>query len=430
MKFTQFMIKAKQGGNTVLLNTLNESVVMIDETNYIKLITDMRNNRKSKLVNQLRDLEFIIPDNINEKETYINALMNEWNMNSNLCVHILPTTACNFNCVYCYQSGIDKQHFLDKSKTDKVISYIKEYIRDKDIKTATVVLHGGEPTANWSVVPQILHSIDKLFNENSITYNTQIVTNAYNLTLEKAELLSKYHWNRLQITIDGPKEIHDKRRVLLNNQGTYDVIVNNLKNIQNNNLIEKISIRLNFDETNWRQIKSYLTSLKALFGTEGIVLSFGYVSPTVSDAPAEEFILANGLKDNSIVKVYSLLYKEAIKLGYDMQDMFMYDGMCTAKLKNALVISADGNIYKCLSGVGRKEFIVSNIAERKELPNYLFVDMYNDCFRKKCPFIPMCNSGCRFNGFIKTGSIHSNDCKKKILSKMNKKLLKIKYIGK
>lgn len=111
-----------------------------------------------------------------------------------------------------------------------------------------------------------------------------------------------------------------------------------------------------------------------------------------------------------------------------MPNLFMYDGMCTAKLKNALVISADGNIYKCLSGVGRPNFVVSNLSKKENLPNYLFPHMYNECFKKKCPYIPLCNTGCRFNGFLKTGKIESNDCKKTALNKINKKIIKIKFL--
>lgn len=430
MKFTQFILKVNNRNGVVLLNTMNESVVYFTNDMFNKVLQDLSGGHyNTKEIKNLINLEFLIPKTVKEKNLYMNALLNEWETNKNFCVHILPTTACNFKCVYCYQSGIEKQHFLDSSKAQRVIGYITEYIADKNIETATVVIHGGEPTMNWGVVPEIMQAIDSLFKIKNISYNTQIVTNGFNLSIEKAELLSKYNWNRLQVTIDGPKEIHDKRRPLLNNGGTYDRIVENLKNIQNNNLIEKISIRLNFDETNWRQIKEYLPKLKELFGTDKIVLSFGYVSDTISNTSAEEFISINGLKDDGIAKVYAKLYKEAISLGYQMPDLFMYDGMCTAKLKNALVISADGNIYKCLSGVGRQEFVVSNICKKQDLPNYLFPDMYAKCFKKKCPYIPLCNTGCRFNGYLKTGNIHSNDCKKDTLNKINKRLVKIKYLG-
>ena len=44
--------------------------------------------------------------------------------------------------------------------------YIRDYIFGKKLKTATVVIHGGEPTANWNVVPSIMEQIDSLFKQN------------------------------------------------------------------------------------------------------------------------------------------------------------------------------------------------------------------------------------------------------------------------
>lgn len=226
---------------------------------------------------------------------------------------------------------------------------------------------------------------------------------------------------------DGPKNVHDTRRMLTNGAGSYEKIIENIKYILDNNLINRVSIRLNFDESNWKEIKNYLYELKCLFGTNKVLLSLGYISDTIYNTTAENYIHFNALRDESLFHAYSELYKEAIRVGFEMPDYFMFEGLCTAKMKNAMVISPNGDIYKCLSGVGRSEFIVSNIDKVENLPNYLYPDMYNDCFDKHCPFIPLCNSGCRFNGYLKTGNIHSNDCKMDLLQKLNKNLLSIKY---
>lgn len=172
----------------------------------------------------------------------------------------------------------------------------------------------------------------------------------------------------------------------------------------------------------------YLPTLKDLFGTKGIVLSLGYISDTFGDTEAENYISENILKDEKMIDAYCSLYKKALELGFQMQDLFMLEGMCTAKLNNAFVIYPNGDIYKCLSGVGRKEFIESTIYKDEELNNYLYPELYKECFNKKCSFIPLCNSGCRFNGYLKTGSKKSNDCQKKLLDELNKKLLTIKYL--
>jgi hypothetical protein len=57
-----------------------------------------------------------------------------------------------------------------------------------------------------------------------------------------------------------------------------------------------------------------------------------------------------------MTKYYLPLFKKAVELGFKMSNLFMFTGMCTSKLDNALVISSNGDIFKCLSGVGRDEF--------------------------------------------------------------------------
>jgi len=219
MKLTNFYIKSDIKNNEVVLyNTLNESVIILDasiveqiekNTNILELEEFL------EIKNALVENEFLLDDGINEEENYMKALLNQHKEFDHLSVHILPTTACNFNCVYCYQCGIERHHFLSQDKVNDIIIYLENHIKKHpEIHSATYILHGGEPTVNWQVVPSILQKLDELSRLYSIEYRTQIVTNGYLLTPEKSNLLSRYNWQRLQVTIDGPKEIHNSRRLM------------------------------------------------------------------------------------------------------------------------------------------------------------------------------------------------------------------------
>ena len=61
-----------------------------------------------------------------------------------------------------------------------------------------------------------------------------ITSNGYLLTDKIVEFLYK-HDVMLTISLDGLKEIHDSNRKLaLNNGGTFDNVIKNVKNIENN----------------------------------------------------------------------------------------------------------------------------------------------------------------------------------------------------
>ena len=58
-----------------------------------------------------------------------------------------------------------------------------------------------------------------------------IVTNAYFITDEVINLFSKYNIHPV-VSVDGPKKVHDKQRILKNGGGTFDVVYHNLKKLR------------------------------------------------------------------------------------------------------------------------------------------------------------------------------------------------------
>lgn len=426
-------VRDEDSGVVLLYSTLNGALVLLTSKDFEQVNDYIENSKRySTPPQQVRTLiknALIVESTEAEKQTFLNDLDKELMRDKHFTIHILPTTGCNFNCPYCYQSGIERSSVLTKETEEKLKKYVANFIKNKHLEEATVVIHGGEPTTFWSPVEEILPFFKKLFIKNNIGYRTQIVSNGYNLTQEKSDFLAQYNWQRFQVTIDGPEKTHNKRRGLKNGRGTYQQILNNIKYALEKNRIEKVSVRINFDKQNFSDIPQFLKFLSEEINPKKITLSFGFISKTIDNTDANEYINKYGVKLEELKEKYVKLYKEAIKNGFEMPDLFMFDGMCTAKLDNSLVVSPDGSIFKCLSGVGRKEFCVGNINDgNKKLPNYLFKELYRECLNKNCPFLPLCNTGCRFNAFIKNGNIRSIDCRKEILEDINTRLLRFKYI--
>lgn len=429
-KWTQFMIKARKGNKVLLYNFMNGSIVLLSVAEWKSVSNFIVGKEKEcpNLTNLVKE-GFLIKDSYDEKKSFLKDLDKELKNNKHFTLHILPTTGCNFACPYCYQSGIERQYFLNEDILSKSLKYIDNYLKDRGIKYATLVIHGGEPTVFWTPVITLLPKMKEIFEKYGIEYRTQIVSNGYNLTEEKADLLSQYNWQRFQVTIDGPPETHNKRRILANGGETFDKIIKNIHYVLDNDKIERVSIRINFDKGNVEAIPSFLEYLSKEFDKKKIILSLGFISKTVENTGANDYISQYGINLDEITASYLKLYKKAVKLGFEMPDIFMFDGMCTAKLDNSMVVSSDGSIFKCLSGVGREEFVVGNVAsEQYDLPNYLFPSMYEACLNEKCEFLPLCNTGCRFNAYLKNGSLESRDCRREILEKMNIAILKYRYL--
>jgi len=432
MKWSIFIIRVFEKGEVLLFNTKNSSIVILSEKEYQEVNTLV--DKGLKIPSNFQELinnDFLIEKATDEKKEFLKELDKCMKNNKHFTVHILPTTACNFNCPYCYQSGIERDFFLNDEILKKTIKYIKGYLKGKDITEATLVIHGGEPTVNWSSVVKLLPMMDKIFKERNIKYRTQIVSNGYNLTPEKADLLSKYNWQRFQVTVDGPPESHNKRRVLRNGGETFDRIIENIRYVIDNKKIEKVSLRINYDKGNIDKIPEFLEYIARNFDRDRIILSLGFISKTVDDTDANKYVSEYGIKKSEMTKYYLPLFKKAVELGFKMSNLFMFTGMCTSKLDNALVISSNGDIFKCLSGVGRDEFVEGKVdSERYDLPNYLYPELYEQCLDKGCPYLPLCHTGCRFESYLKNGEMKQIDCNKEVLDSVNEELLKYLYLSK
>ncbi|WP_427339905.1 radical SAM protein [Caloranaerobacter sp. DY30410] len=156
------------------------------------------------------------------------------------------TTACNLRCSYCFTGYEREREILNLSIED--VNFIIEAIREiKKIKPfynkPKIVFFGGEPLlpTNRKVIEYIF---DKLMEFDP---EIEIVTNAVYL-IDFIDLLNKYNKmiKYIKITLSGPREIHNQVKKSINNVGTYDISINNIKYVINNvpNIILYLSILL------------------------------------------------------------------------------------------------------------------------------------------------------------------------------------------
>ncbi len=444
MKWTMFMLDTAECDNTsenvVLCNTLNGAVITMkrDLYEYSRSLRNaqlqeyyQRNNAENDYTN-LCDSDFLIAESKDEKKDFMEMLNTQWTNDERIDIHFLPTSGCNFKCPYCYQDGIKRNYNMSNADVSIILGKLRHYLdNNKNITQLRVTLHGGEPTLNWEIVPAFLSGIKEISDERNAELYVTIVTNGYLLDKYKADLLSRFHWVRLQVTIDGLKETHNKRRALRNGDpaGSFDTIIKNISYVLDNDLIEHVNIRINYDENNIQEVKATAKYLSQMFDPGRIMLSFGNISQTVSDTGAFEYIENNIIGQEDFVKSYLEVYEYAFNLGFDLGESFSFSAMCVGKMKHSFVLSSDGNVYTCLSTVGREELRSGQWRGDEELTSRSLMNysLYDECFKKKCPLIPLCHCDCRFDALVHEENINSIWCRKNILEPLNKSLLTIIY---
>ncbi len=206
---------------------------------------------------------YLLPEKVDEKFLIKTNMMMERYNKSLLSLTIAPTMACNFRCVYCFEQGHYGSRLMDKATQDNLMTFIEKHLGG--VKYLSISWFGGEPLIGMPVIESLSRRIISLCKEKDIQYSASIITNGYILTKEVAEKLREYHVWSAQITVDGPKEIHDTRRPMATGQGTYDVIMEHLVETKG---ILPINLRINVDYDNVAGLSQILCKVQTAIKQE------------------------------------------------------------------------------------------------------------------------------------------------------------------
>lgn len=398
-KYTRFFSTEEKGSLVFLVyNSLTNSFMQISKRLF-DLFCHPSNKEGFFPLSKLTEEEleiFIKTKNLVEKgadEDYIRNEIMKSNLENYASTHlsltIAPTTACNFICPYCYEKSKPNK-IMDESVIDSLIHFINEH---QSVKTLSIVWYGGEPLLAFPAIENIVNRINtecvaKLTNQ-------EIVTNGYCFNQKVIDFFKTYPLSKIQITIDGPEEIHNKKRMLKNGGETYQQIVSNLQQIVNQLEDTKILIRVNVDKSNQMYFSQLYKELHALFGIR-IHLYPGFIK---INNEGETALTCDSMMQHDARLFYDSLEKEEkVKIRY--YPKLSKNRGCVATCATAYVIGPCGELYKCWNDIGNETMIVGYIF-KPELTNLQLYNRYmvdgqwmadEEC--RECFFFPICSGGC------------------------------------
>jgi uncharacterized protein len=141
--------------------------------------------------------------------------------------------ACNLNCEYCFY--LEKQALFGPGEQyrmpDEVLSaFISNYVSSQPTPMVEFVWQGGEPTLSGLDFYKRVVELQKPFARTK-TITNSLQTNGTLLNDEWCRFL-KQHDFMVGISIDGPKEIHDRYRRDRTGKGTFDQAMRGLRLLQ------------------------------------------------------------------------------------------------------------------------------------------------------------------------------------------------------
>lgn len=342
-------------------------------------------------VKQLRTLqseEILIDEDLDEKKRIlVNSLRDRFS-SSGLVLTLAPTLDCMCACSYCFEKNTPE--YMGKETQEQVLLFLEQ--RLKTVQNLDVVWYGGEPLMAAETVFSMTESLQKLCDQHNVPLSLSMITNGVLLTRDIAMRMHEVGINSIQVTLDGPRDIHDARRPLVDGGGTFNTIIENLSACEG--VIPDILLRVNVDRDNFERIQD----LEDFLNAQGI-LNFCDMELSLVDAISESNA-SYGSKCLSSKEFSDLnlefLARNLKKGGYFPEPP--RGGSCGAIAENGYIIAPDGSLFKCWSEIGYASKRVGNIKNVHEV-NSVYDDWlsfnvfaYKQC--SNCSFLPMCMGAC------------------------------------
>lgn len=392
------LFTSSNGTGFFCYNALSNALIELDEPHY-QLLAAYRNGQPptNSAVNEflsfLNKMCFIVqPD---QEETLL--LIRQYRrqaacfQGTTFGLTICPTLSCNFRCPYCFETSQYDGGFMTKETEGRLVAWIKE---QPNITDLSVGWYGGEPLLAFESICRLTEQFLSL----DLGYeNADLITNGYLLDTEKISRLNDLKIRSVQITLDGPPEVHDTRRFLADGSPTFARIMDSIAGLMDSDYAGSCSIRVNLDRNNRDGFLDLRAELLARFAGKKLTVYPGKVYATEDRRhDADCYLNTHEWSDFNRYLAARINIAAALEL-YPTAS----DSICTANMFKSFTVGPEGELYKCYEVVGQPSMIVGTIHDKTVITNPVLpaqyvigVDPYRDPECLSCTVLPICGGGC------------------------------------
>ncbi|OPA74074.1 radical SAM/SPASM domain-containing protein [Paenibacillus selenitireducens] len=392
-KVSKFNLCFEQEGKNFLYNSHTGCFVILDE-DYQRSLESIRETKSHQVpelhIQKLKEAGFIVDQKTDEYKIYKYMTNQSKYSNEYLGLTIATTLQCNFRCPYCYEEHVDS--YFDEKKEEDLLNFIINNLEGR--KHLSITWYGGEPLLQKDMIDRVSTKINKVCDERNIDYSASMVSNGYLLTRNVAEtLVNNNKVSFVQITLDGGPETHNLTRILRNGNGSFDKILENIKQICD---IINVGIRVNVSQNNVKDVYGIFPILMANGLNNKVSI---YFSPVTAHEGACQSVSESCMLTEQFAKWESELIDYADSLGFNMGKLYptnLGGSVCTAVTNNTFVIDSEGDLYKCWNEVGKANLkvgtLVDGIINKERYVKWVEWDFPDKCLN--CSIFPLCKGRC------------------------------------
>jgi uncharacterized protein len=366
-------------------------------------------------------------DSREDEEKYIDERYQDYLVETNgteMQILLVPGYACNFNCSYCYQRGVDTDYkMMSEEAIRAFVTFVTGYAERYD-KQVYVTLFGGEPLLDGKTHRSRIELLVNMLAEKEIPL--AVVTNGYNLE-SYLDILEKAEIREIHLTLDGDKPVHDERRSPLDGSGSFDRIIDGMQAALKKGI--PVNIRIIID----RITMPTLPSLADRLDTSGLLdqpvnllkSSLGRNYELINEYPDQSILYSMDemyrdytdliIKHPVVAKLHTPAYFGITNL-VNSGEMYIPNFDSCPAGKSELVCDFDGKIYGCTASCGRDGYELGTFYPAVKLDfdqikpwRERSIKTIGECM--DCSVGVLCGGGCGVIANEQNGSVMSPNCK-------------------
>jgi uncharacterized protein len=257
------------------------------------------------------------------------------------------TMRCNQRCRYCYAAPHRQADMTEDLARAAIELAADEVLRQGDGHLG-MRYFGGEPLLCWELIPRLLAHAESTCKAKGLGVSHAISTNGLLLQQEQIDYFFSHSF-AVGVSIDGPRDVHDRNRIALDGQGTFDIAIQKAKAAVAADL--RVELVLVADPSTISDLAASVRYLRKETGASFFTVSFNIHAPWTAPQLAQ---LEEAYRD--LGKLYVERFNEAEPIQIDFLNNkmnvltrggFIREYLCEIG-KTDLAVTPEGRIYPCL----------------------------------------------------------------------------------
>lgn len=329
-----------------------------------------------------------------------------------LCIHICHD--CNLRCRYCFaDEGAyhSQREFMSEQTAKRAIDFLIENSGNR--RVLEVDFFGGEPLMCLETIKNVVYYAKEKAAAKGKKFLFTTTTNALLLGGDAIEFFNEEMEN-VVLSLDGRREVHDAIRKTKNGKGSFDLVIENIRNFVKSRGDRHYYVRGTYTAKNLDFSKDVLFLADNGFDS----ISMEPVVTDIDDLAIKEEHLPKILEEyETLCDEYLKRYEEGNGFNFFHFNVDLEGGPCLSKRVSAcgagneyFSVAPNGDLYPCHQFVGDEKFKMGNVYEGR-LDGGIRSTFSENCLftREKCgscfaKFI--CSGGCSANNYHFEGDLN------------------------